>query len=316
MARKWLPWTLKLVLSGALIALVVGKVDVGEALRRARGVDGAMLIAALAMLWLQIPLATLRWLAVLRALAARLPFGRGFAIMYVGMFFNQALPSAVGGDAVRVWLTHRAGLGLGRAFNGVALERLAVVLGLVLLVAATEPFLIAKIGAFPGMWLFPLLALAGLAGLVVLCLLDRMPAPLRRWRLVRAAMALSGDARRVFLRPRHALGTMSLVLLGHLNIALVFWLLAVGLDVGVTLLECVVLTPPVILAMTLPISVGGWGVREGAMVATFSLVGVAAESALVLAVLYGLVTVAVNLPGGLVWLGAGRGAEAPGRVEA
>lgn len=306
MRGKWLPWTLKLLVSGALIALLVANVDVGEAWRRARAVDGGMLALGLSMLWLQIPLATLRWQAVLRAMAVPLPFGRSFAIMYAGMFFNQALPSAVGGDAVRVWLTHRAGLGLGQAFNSVALERLAVVLGLVLLVVMSEPFLIARTGPLPGMWLFPALAVGGVLGVVALCLLDRLPQELRRWRLARAAMALSQDARRLFLGPRHGLATMALVLVGHVNISLVFWILALGLDIPVSLLDCLVLVPPVILAMTLPVSVGGWGMREGALVATLALVDVPAESALVLAVLYGLVTVAVNIPGGLVWLGGGR----------
>jgi uncharacterized membrane protein YbhN (UPF0104 family) len=54
--------------------------------------------------------------------------------------------------------------------------------------------------------------------------------------------------------------------------------------------------------MTLPISIAGWGVRETAMVGLFGLIGVPNEGALVLSVLFGLIGIAVAIPGGVVWL--------------
>ena len=58
-----------------------------------------------------------------------------------------------------------------------------------------------------------------------------------------------------------------------------------GLDLDVAWLECLVLVPLVMLIMTIPISIGGWGVRETAMVSLFGLVGVPGEGALALSVL-------------------------------
>ena len=75
-----------------------------------------------------------------------------------------------------------------------------------------------------------------------------------------------------------------------------------GLDLEVTFLDCLVLVPPVLLIMTIPISIGGWGVREGAMVALFGLIGVPGHGALALSVMFGLVGIAVAVPGGIVWL--------------
>jgi len=75
-----------------------------------------------------------------------------------------------------------------------------------------------------------------------------------------------------------------------------------GLDLPVTWVDCLALIPPVILATTLPISIGGWGVREGAMVVALGAIGVPAEGALVLSVVVGLVGMASALPGGLIWL--------------
>ncbi len=75
---------------------------------------------------------------------------------------------------------------------------------------------------------------------------------------------------------------------------------AIGLDVG--LLECLALVPLALLVAMLLVSIGGWGVREGAFVAAFGLVGVPACDAFGLSVIFGLAVIVAELPGGLVWL--------------
>ncbi|MBL4690700.1 MAG: flippase-like domain-containing protein [Rhodospirillales bacterium] len=88
---------------------------------------------------------------------------------------------------------------------------------------------------------------------------------------------------------------------GHINNTTAIFILAVGLNLNVTFFDCLALFPPVMLATAIPISIGGWGVREGAMVATFGLVGVPTEGGLVLSVLAGLIGIMVSLPGGVLW---------------
>ena len=63
-----------------------------------------------------------------------------------------------------------------------------------------------------------------------------------------------------------------------------------------------VLVPPVLLVTTLPISIAGWGVREGAMVGAMALIGVPQEGALVLSLILGLLSLIACLPGGVVWM--------------
>ena len=70
-----------------------------------------------------------------------LRFREVLRIVLVGLFFNQALPSTIGGDAVRAWQIHRAVASVGLALRSVILDRLAGLAGLILLVAAVLPFL-------------------------------------------------------------------------------------------------------------------------------------------------------------------------------
>ncbi|WP_142849781.1 lysylphosphatidylglycerol synthase transmembrane domain-containing protein [Telmatospirillum sp. J64-1] len=316
MIKTWLPWIFKLTLTGALFWYLAQKIDFVQAWERGRTADPLLLLLACLLLVVQVGLGAVRWDVVMRAIRARLPLGRVFSIFYAGNFFNLALPGALGGDAVRIWMGRRAGLALGPAVNGVMIERVLTLLSLMMMVAILQPVLIYRVGDIPGRWIFPLASLAAVVAVGMLMTLDRLPAVLARWRLVSGLRKLAGDSRRVFLS-RHAFPAFAWAFAGHANLALVFWLLALSLGLDVYFLDFLVLVPPIILLMTLPISVAGWGVREAAVVMALSLVGVDPASALVVSVLYGLVNIAANLPGGLFWLLAREnGPHAPGSLAA
>jgi uncharacterized membrane protein YbhN (UPF0104 family) len=321
MVKRWLPWLVKGGVSAGLIGWVLSKVDLAGAWAQAKDVDPWMLVASVVLMVVQIKLGAVRWGMVLEALSGRLSRMQTLALYYIGVFFSIVLPGAVGGDAMRIWFSRRAGLSLAASVNSVMLERAVTVLGLVLLVAATQPLLLARVPGIPGAWVFPLLSLAGIAGILVLSVLDTLPQSLFRWRVVRGLAMLAADTRRVFFQPRFGLPVLAVAILGHINLSLSVYVLARGLHLNVDVLDTLVLVPPVILIMTLPISIAGWGVRETAMVAAFGFIGVSHQSALVLSVLFGVVTMVTALPGGVVFLLSGdlRGGEVPvaaGEAEA
>ena len=100
-------------------------------------------------------------------------------------------------------------------------------------------------------------------------------------------------------------------------VRLAVYVLARGLHLGIGAFDSIVLMPPVFLIMTIPISIGAWGVRENAMVVSFGLIGVSPEAATVLGLLLGMVGLVVALPGGLLWLsGRKRGEPSLAEVEA
>jgi hypothetical protein len=73
------------------------------------------------------------------------------------------------------------------------------------------------------------------------------------------------------------------------------------MQLEVSLRDCILLVPPVILVTVVPISIAGWGVREGAMVVAFGFIGVPANAAFAVSVLFGLTLAAASLPGSLLW---------------
>jgi len=305
MNKKTIALVLKFVVSGGLIWYLLGNVDLGAAKERVLGADINMIMLTLVVIIVQLFICVIRWRTVMQAINAQLPFMKAFQIYMIGFFFNQALPSSVGGDGVRIYKAYRSGLTLSEAVNGVMLERIATMLGLVVVVVIGTPFFIDRVGSDDAGWIIPsvtLLGIGGVSGLIVMMFLDRMPSMISHWRFVRGLALLAADTRRIFLSPVTAMKAMFWSVLGHANVAFGVYLMALSIDLNVTWLDCMVLFPPVLLVMTIPISIAGWGVREQAMVVAFGLIGVSNEGALVLSILFGLWGIALGLPGGVVWL--------------
>ena len=307
MSRKRIAFAAKLAVSGALFGFLLSRVEIGDLTARIAGATPGLFALAALVLAAQAIVCTLRWSAVLNAIEAPLKFLKVLQIFLIGTFFNQTLPSSVGGDPVRMYKAHPAGLSVAGAVNGVMLERAATVVGLVILVAATQPVFAARVGdAAP--WMAPavaLFAIAMVAGLALVMVLDRLPERFHRWRVVRGMAALGRDSRRLFLSPVHAGKAIGWSVIGHANIAFGVSLLAASMKIDASWLDCMALVPPVLLVTTIPISIAGWGVREGAMVAGFGFIGVATADALALSVLFGLLVIALSLPGGAIWLFSG-----------
>ncbi|HSR72695.1 MAG TPA: lysylphosphatidylglycerol synthase transmembrane domain-containing protein, partial [Kiloniellales bacterium] len=295
----------KVAVSALLLGLLVANLDLGQVRATLAALAPAGALAAVAVLILHYAVLGLRWSLVMDRIGAPLGFLRVLPMMFVGMFFNQVLPTTYGGDAMRIWQAHRAGADAESAVVGVLLERLTGVLGLVVLVV----FGVAVLGdaLVPAALRWVLLAAlpAALAGLAVIALLDRLPERWQRWRIVAGLARLAAETRRLCLSAQSAALLLLLALASHALQALSVYALARGLGLPLSALECVAIFPIVILATLLPISFAGWGLREGATVYLLGLLGIGAGPALALSLLSGLVLLATSLPGLAIWL-AGR----------
>ena len=298
------PWSLivKTVVTVGLIWLIVDKVEFSEVAARLRQVDAVWLGAAVLLILMQYVTAALRWSLILRALDDRLAPRKIAEIFLIGLFFNQALPSSIGGDALRVWRGYTAGLPLSRAVSSVLLDRALGFVALFVLAAIGLPWSFELLAGQPLRWLTPALAVAAFLALAILLCLDRLPERWRRFRLVRGLAGLARDGRRVLLHPVTLGAMLSVGLASALAAVMVFYALAAALGLEFSILSCLLLVPVVLTVTAVPISLAGWGLREGAAIFLFGLIGMEQHDALALSLCYGLLTVATSLPGGIVWL--------------
>jgi hypothetical protein len=138
-----------------------------------------------------------------------------------------------------------------------------------------------------------------LAGLFVDLL--PLPATLKNIRLVSTVCALVSQTRQSLLSKSGAVAVI--ISLGiHVMTILAVTAIAASLGVNDVLSASAIVVPVALVAAAMPVSVNGWGVREGVMVAGFAVFGIAQADAFLISVLLGFSVILSALPGGLTWL--------------
>ncbi len=296
---------LKLLVAAGLIALIASKVDLGLA---ANEVGRAGLLACLFVIaanLLQFVVLGWRWHMILVASGINIGFRAACRIVLVGTFFNQCLPTSLGGDAVRILALRQTNIPLKEATNSVLVDRLSGIAALVLLLLGGLPWLFAWAPATPMFFGACLVTAIFIAVLTVYFLGDRILALfpfLARFNATRVVSEASAYARRIAFGGPSSLTILALALLVALSTVGIVAGLAAILNAPLTLFQAVVLIPPIIAATMLPLSFGGWGTREVAMVAGLGIAGVAPATALAMSFLLGILLLISSLPGGFLWL--------------
>jgi len=289
------------VTAGLLWALLA-RVDLGHAKELVDHLSLPLLAAGAAAMLATSPFSALRWHIVLAADTTSPGPWILLKIVLVGLFFNQVLPSGVGGDAVRAWRCHRLGIGVAAAIRSLILDRVTGYFVVVVLFAAGLPVLLHILPDPRQRYGIVLLLGAALCGLFALFLMDYLPRRLLHFRLIAEFAALSRQGRRLLARPARSGAVLSLGVATVGLTILAFMLVASSLGVDLPFGSWVVIVPPVTLIQLVPVSLAGWGVRELGFVVVLAGFGIPAEAALAASLLVGLCTLAVGLPGGLLWL--------------
>jgi len=262
---------LGLLLLGLLIWY--GQIDL-RAVGELVNAPGAIL-TCVALVFISLPLAALRWGMLLRALDISIPFTKLFHIVSIATMLNVFLLGAFGGDAVRLLYTWReARHGRGRIAASILADRVIALVGLIALA------LLVTISNWSRMRLEPWLAalaagvfLAFTASVVGCCMLflapaavDRVQGALKQWPRLQALLV---HLRSITLMLRGS----PLALLSGLALSLLMPMLAVtgvlvlahALGIGqLTFIDYAFAVPLTVLVNTVPISPNGLGVGEAA----------------------------------------------------
>jgi glycosyltransferase 2 family protein len=292
---------LRLLVTIGLLWFLASQFDFRHATEIASHVSLLLLIAALAALVASVLVNAVRWQVILAGEGPAPGLGSLTKLLLVGLFFNQVLPTGVGGDAVRAWRCHRLGVPLGAAVRSVLIDRASGYVVMVVIYIASLPILL-RVMPDPGARAGILMVLAvALAGLLALPLVDFLPTQLMRLPGIAAIADLSRATRRLVLDPGRCTATFGLSILMIGLAALTSKLVSDSLGVPLSFATWLVIIPPITLIQLAPVSLAGWGVREAAMVIFLASFGVPAAAALAISVLMGLALIVLGLPGGLIW---------------
>jgi uncharacterized membrane protein YbhN (UPF0104 family) len=287
----------------SLMVLVFAAIGTEDILRRVTSADPGWLLAAMAAAQAQILASALRWRLTASQLGADIPVRRAIGEYYLSGLINMTLPGGVVGDATRA-VRSRAARGLEVAAQAVVIERLAgqvalavfLILGLLL---AGEPA--ARLAAIVVSVILVLLAFVTFGRLPLLP--DRMiPLTIKRF---------AGALRKSWLDRRAAwrqIGLSAMVVTA--NIA-TFACAAAATGTVLTLSEALFAIPLILTAMLIPLSIAGWGYREGAAALIFPMIGFTAATGVGASIVFGVMILLANAPGFGVLLAQRRANAAP-----
>jgi hypothetical protein len=310
LSRQQLISLLKVSVSLALVWIILAHFDLASFRSHWHRLNPLVVVMCISLLFLEMALlAAIRLKLVLECMGVRYALGSTSQVTLCGFFFEQVAFGFVGGDAMRLWLLHRRGASLGIAFQALFVDRCLGFAALLLLVLLGLPGLMGLLPAVDARsavaWAYgAILALgAGAFGTLLL-----VPAKYRQHPLVAGILRLIALGRSEKGRRRRLALVFLCAVLTHLANVLVIFLIGSDLELPVTLKQWFSIIPAVLLFSMIPISAGGWGLREGILILALQNLSIPPHEAIVPSLVFGFGIMLAALPGGFVWFANRRNA--------
>ncbi|MBX7169322.1 MAG: flippase-like domain-containing protein [Pirellulales bacterium] len=295
--------SLKILVSAGLLYLALRKVDFHEFASRFTVASLGWIGLAIAVTFLQIFIGVLRWREISAECGAPLRLAQATRYNVIGTFFNQTLPSSIGGDAVRLWLVARTGVGWRAATYSIFVDRAVGLIALAIVIVASLPWSYRLISDPNGRTALLFVDFAALAGGLGFLLFGRLRWPwLKNWWATHHLHACAVIANRVIFSRDRGPKVAALSFLVHILTVVIAWCVVRSIAAPVLFEQVFQLVPPVMLITMVPISIAGWGVREASMGLAFGYAGLVANEGVNVSLLFGAVSFLVGAIGGLVWI--------------
>jgi len=299
----------RVLVSGGLLYFVLRSIDLTLLWERVRSMNPAWLLLAIAAYASTQFVAVWRWGRLLDAQHIGVERKRLTESIWVSLFFNNFLPSNIGGDVVRIADTAAAAGSKTLATTVVLVDRCLGLMALVLVAALGT--LLATWGGItmPGArWLW----MASAAGLAIAIPVIAIPkfvghllAPFRAlnrpW-VTERAQKLEDAVFRFRAAPSALAGAFAGAVVVQITIVAFYLLTAQGLAVPLPVFLGAVLIPVSLALQMAPVSINGFGVREAVFAFFFRRFGLPTEAAVALSLVSTGMVMGLSLVGGFFFL--------------
>ena len=293
----------------AALALVLRSVDLGLLWMRVRAMSPMWLLLAVAAYLFMLTISVWRWHRLLHAQHIEVPRKRLLESTWVSLFFNNFLPSNIGGDVIRIADTAPAAGSKTLATTVILVDR---ALGLVaLVIVATGGALLASLRGIhvPGeRWLW-VATVAGLVAAVPVIAIPKLVGHLltpvraldRPW-VTERAQRLEDAVVKFRAAPGALAGAFAGALAVQVSLVLFYLLSARGLSIPLPIFLGAVLIPVSLAVQMVPVSIGGFGVREAVFAFFFVRFGLPSDAGVALSLVSTGLTMIISMVGGVIFL--------------
>lgn len=266
-------------------------------------VDWMPFTAAILLIVTQVALNAVRWRILLEhCVGSRQSYWLQFQIYYASIFFSQILPS-IGSDVVRALYHRKLGASLGRVALSILLDRGLAIIALMLFALASLPVLARLNPSDVLFW-----SIASISGGTIFaagmgCLVVKFAQRRAVWLRLPSSIQILAENIYWILTSRTAVAHLiPLSIFVHMMSIAALALVALSFHVPMSLAAVLAVGPAYLVAQVIPISIGGWGVREAAAVVLFATLDLGAPDAMLVSIAFGVVILLAALPGALAWL--------------
>ena len=280
-------------------------VVVSDLLRLASSADLRWLGLSVLIIMVQIPLLGLRWATIVDSLSIdgkRTSRRSLLAVTAIGAFFGQIAPSVVG-DSIRILMLKQLGRSWRECIISVVIDR-GVGLGMLIMLAFC-------VFLFPSNWIVlgnhrgAILTVFGAAlatGLLAILLAPIYAPIFARWSLTHWVSVLALESRKVLFGRRSGPFVIAIQIVIHSLTVITIWVLGYAEGFMFSAMDAVLLFTIMVGIAVIPITVGGWGIRELAVMILFQGNGIAPERALLFSASFGVIVFLGSSVGAVVWL--------------
>jgi len=309
--RRALLFLAKAATSILLLYFSLRWVNVGVLGERLNQLESGWVALAVFLLGAETVLLAIRWREIATVCHATLAFISALQITFIATFFNQVLPSTVGGDGARIWLFARKGAGWAKATYSVLVDRAVGLVVLALIVIACLPYTFTLIEDSIARAVLLVIGFGTVAGaaLVVLAGLQ-FRQYFNRWMVTRHLSSALYIVAAVCKSYRSATIVLACSVAIHLLTVAAAWCCVKAIAAPVSFAQVLFLIPPVILISSMPVSIAGWGVRESSTIMAFAYAGLSQSDGLIVSILFGAASFVVGVVGGIIWIVSGLGFRA------
>ncbi len=294
--------------SMALLALLLFTINLRQLGDTLSQVAISLLLLATVIFLISNAASILKWKLIVRAQQGAASYYYLTSLFYIGLFFNNFLPSNIGGDVVKAFKLGQATGQPAKAAGSVVMDRASSTIALLIIAAVLAMFQLKLLGTKVAALILLMLAFS----LILIIFFASERAALVLGKILFSRLNPFGLRRHFkdFYYSLHEFKYQKPTVVAVMTVSLIYqalniitvYILALSLGINVPILYYFLFIPIVLAVAMIPISLNGLGIREGAWVLLFGQVGVPAAKALSMSVLSFLVITIVSLAGGLFYL--------------
>lgn len=270
-AKRWLMMGIKIIASASLIYFLVSRANVAEIWVAVKSANQTLIVLSFLLHGVGYFASSYRWKLLLNDQGYDVSVGYLMRSYAVAMFFNNLLPSTIGGDGYRAYDTAKRGIPKSKALATVLVERFLGMFALMIFAVVAFALATSIITQTENLWIWSLTLFVAMAGGVWLIFSKsgKIPFVDKIWALPGFSLVgkIVNKMAQAFApfkgRTKVLLWTMLISLIFQLNVIFHYYLISQALDLSITFNWFLVIIPISILIQTLPISINGIGVREG-----------------------------------------------------